>query len=263
LEIGRRHGLEPPPEPLLEKHLETSALMEKKARLDLPQLVPVLPVAERGGFAEVAQSFSPSAAQLEASRCLDCDDVCSLCVTVCPNRANLAYGMPPLHVQWPSFVIRNGQAMAQGSKSYSIDQSVQIINIADFCNECGNCTTFCPTSGAPYKDKPRFWIDREGFDEAKDDAFRMEQSGEGLVLEARLHGSIHRLERRPDLLEYRANDWAARFRPGSWEFIEVETLGLLAEGRVLDFSPCATLIALLNAEPVLPVEACLQEDARP
>ena len=35
----------------------------------------------------------------------------------------------------------------------TINQSYQIVNIADFCNECGNCDTFCPTSGAPYKDK--------------------------------------------------------------------------------------------------------------
>ncbi len=263
LEIGRRHGLEPVPEPLLEKHVATSALMEKKARLDLPQLVPVLPVTERGGFAEVAQTFSPSAAQLEASRCLDCDDVCSLCVTVCPNRANLAYGMSPLRVKWPSLVIRDGKPVAEGSKSFAIDQSVQIINIADFCNECGNCTTFCPTSGAPYKDKPRFWIDREGFEEAKDDAFRMEQMGENLLIEARLYGSTHWLERRADVIEYRTKDWIARFKPDSWEFLGVEALGSLTEGRALDLSPCATLIALLNAESVLPVGAGQPEEVRP
>ena len=263
VEIGRRHGLEPVPEPLLVKHVTTSALMEKKARLDLPQLVPVLPVTERGGFAEVAQTFSPSAAQKEASRCLDCDDVCSLCVTVCPNRANLAYGMAPLKVVWPSFVIRDGQPLAQGNKAFSIEQSVQIINISDFCNECGNCTTFCPTSGAPYKDKPRFWIDREGFEEAKDDAFRLERSAEGLLIEARLHGATHWLERRTDVVEYRTKDWIARFRPDSLELLGIELISSMTEGRVLDFSPCATLLALLNAASVLPVEEGQPEEAQP
>ena len=263
LAIGQRHGLEPVPEPLLEKHVSTSALMEKKGRLDLPQLVPVLPVNERGGFAEVAQTFSPAAAQLEASRCLDCDDVCSLCVTVCPNRANLAYGMAPLRVRWPSLVIRNGAPVPEGTKSFSIDQQVQIINIADFCNECGNCTTFCPTSGAPYKDKPRFWIDREGFDEAKDDRFRMEQSGERLLIEARLHGSTHWLERQTDVIEYRTQAWTARFKRESVEFLDIELHGSLPEGRVLDLSPCATLIALLHAESVLPVDEVLPVETLP
>jgi putative selenate reductase len=44
-----------------------------------------------------------------------------------------------------------------------IKQDVQIINIADFCNECGNCSTFCPTSGAPYITKPRFYLTEESF----------------------------------------------------------------------------------------------------
>jgi putative selenate reductase len=38
------------------------------------------------------------------------------------------------------------------------------LNIGDFCNECGNCTTFCPTSGDPYKIKPRFHLTKESFD---------------------------------------------------------------------------------------------------
>ena len=263
LAIGRLHGLEPVPEPLLEKHVAANAMMEKKARLDLPQLVPVLPITERGGFAEVAQTFSPAAAQLEASRCLDCDDVCSLCVTVCPNRANLAYGMAPLKVKWPSLVVRDGQPVAEGSQTFAIDQAVQIINIADFCNECGNCTTFCPTSGAPYKDKPRFWIDREGFDEAKDDRFRMEQAGDRLLLEARLHGATHWLERQADVIVYRTEAWTARFQRASLDFLGVELLRPLSEGRALDLSPCATLVALLNAESVLPIEEAQPEEARP
>ena len=93
--IARRHGVVISEEPLLEKPATTAQLMEKKARLMAPQTVPVLPVSQRQGFDEVEQTFSPAAAAAEASRCLDCDDLCSLCVTVCPNRANLAYAMEP------------------------------------------------------------------------------------------------------------------------------------------------------------------------
>jgi len=53
-----------------------------------------------------------------------------------------------------------------------ITQEPQIINVRDFCNECGNCDSFCPTSGAPYKTKPRFHLTKESFD-VESAGFRM------------------------------------------------------------------------------------------
>ena len=61
-------------------------------------------------------------------RCLHCDSVCEACVEVCPNRANVAIAVP-VHMQ------------------------AQILHVDYMCNECGNCRTFCPWGGAPYKDK--------------------------------------------------------------------------------------------------------------
>jgi putative selenate reductase len=48
-----------------------------------------------------------------------------------------------------------------------IRQKYQIINIGDYCNECGNCATFCPTSGAPYRDKAKFHLTQESFESAR------------------------------------------------------------------------------------------------
>ena len=39
-----------------------------------------------------------------------------------------------------------------------------MVNIADFCNECGNCETFCSTAGAPYKDKFKMHLNRKSFE---------------------------------------------------------------------------------------------------
>ena len=48
----------------------------------------------------------------------------------------------------------------------------QIATFQDFCNDCGNCDTFCPEDGGPYLEKPRFFgslaawqrqEDRDGF----------------------------------------------------------------------------------------------------
>ncbi len=34
---------------------------------------------------------------------------------------------------------------------------MQIACYSDFCNECGNCDTFCPEYGGPYIKKPTFY----------------------------------------------------------------------------------------------------------
>jgi putative selenate reductase len=251
-EIARRHGIQPVPEPTLAKGVTTRDTMARKSCQVAPQTVPTLPVAARGGFAEVLGSFGPEAAAAEAARCLDCDDVCSLCVTVCPNRANLAYAMTPVKLSLPVLTVRSGRLVAIGSKPFAVDQAVQIVNVADFCNDCGNCTTFCPTSGEPFKDKPRFWIDREGFEETTGDVFRMERSGGTLVLEARLGGERHRLACLDSILEYRSETVLARLDRQSFRLLECEAVGPVQEGATADLSPCATLLALLEAESVLP-----------
>ena len=63
--------------------------------------------------------------------------------------------------------------------------------LTDFCNECGNCATFCPTAGKPYRDKPRLYLDRADFEAQQDNAFMILGSG---VVEARAAGETHRVE---------------------------------------------------------------------
>ncbi len=251
-EIGLRHGVACEAEPLLDKGARPGELLSKKGLRALPMTVPVLPIAERAGFAEVNRPFSLEAAAAEASRCLDCDDLCSLCVTVCPNRANQAYAMVPLTFSLPLLVAREGALVAGAPKIFAVSQSVQIANIGDFCNSCGNCDTFCPTSGAPYKVKPRFWIDPAGWREAEGDAYHFERSDGALTLSARLGGRLHSLERRNGIAEYRSDKVLARFAAEGWELLGCEPTGALAEGETFDLSVCATLISLMHAEPALP-----------
>ena len=63
----------------------------------------------------------------EGKRCLQCHTVCENCVDSCPNRSNVAI------------------AMADGSH--------QIVHVDKMCNECGNCTQFCPYASEPCHDK--------------------------------------------------------------------------------------------------------------
>ena len=77
-----------------------------------------------------------------------------------------------------------------GSQSFIADQQFQIAVLTDFCNECGNCVTACPTSGEPYVDKPRLYLNREEFEAEKDNAFML--FGDGSI-ESRVGGETHRL----------------------------------------------------------------------
>jgi len=115
--------------------------------------IPSIPLSERNSFEMVHSTLTDEQAIAEADRCLYCNDVCNICVTVCPNLANVAVKTNPVEIKIPGI-----------SNSFVIEQSNQIINIGDFCNECGNCTTFCPTNGDPYKTKPRFYLTEESFD---------------------------------------------------------------------------------------------------
>ncbi|HOG64834.1 MAG TPA: putative selenate reductase subunit YgfK [Spirochaetota bacterium] len=119
--------------------------------------------SDRKNFNIVISSLDEKTAREEASRCLYCNDVCNVCVTVCPNRANFSY--EPYSVNWrlSKIVDENGKAVAKEERAFVVAQDVQTANIADFCNECGNCETFCPTAGAPYRDKPRMCLTEESF----------------------------------------------------------------------------------------------------
>ncbi|MFZ4401526.1 MAG: 4Fe-4S dicluster domain-containing protein, partial [Bacteroidales bacterium] len=93
--------------------------------------------------------------------------VCNICVTVCPNFANYAYQIIPQSIHLPKAVATEKGVILEEYKIYEVKQSTQIINIADFCNECGNCETFCPTSGAPFKEKPHFHLSLKSFKDAE------------------------------------------------------------------------------------------------
>lgn len=71
---------------------------------------------------------------------LDCCN-CKLCITVCPNNAFFA---------WPTKPDEDG-----------VSRNFQLAYLADACNACGNCNTWCPEAGDPIELKPRIVLDSE------------------------------------------------------------------------------------------------------
>jgi putative selenate reductase len=113
-------------------------------------------------FDLLEDSMSEQVAQTEAERCLLCDEVCNVCTTVCPNFALQAYAAKPSEYFLEK--VENGKIITD--KKIRITQSQQIIHIADWCNRCGNCNTFCPTKDAPYKVKPHLYLDKTEYKQA-------------------------------------------------------------------------------------------------
>ena len=99
----------------------------------------------------------------EANRCLYCDEVCSVCVYVCPNLANYQYKTTSLQAVVQKVAQADDEITISNLAPIVFEQNTQIITIGDFCNECGNCNTFCPTSGAPYITKSHIFLTSESF----------------------------------------------------------------------------------------------------
>lgn len=103
--------------------------------------------------------------EAEAARCLGCSVLCNKCLEVCPNRANVAIVIEELK------------------------NSFQILHIDGLCNECGNCETFCPWQGAPYKQKSTLFWTEDSFNACTDS---------GIFFPGAIHAGISLLKIRID-----------------------------------------------------------------
>ncbi len=83
---------------------------------------------------------------------------CNLCVTVCPNGAFMKLPSP-------------------AELAEQIGGRWQYIVLAELCNDCGNCLTFCPEDGDPAQVKPRLYLDESRFAGADGQAFQLTANG--------------------------------------------------------------------------------------
>ena len=90
--------------------------------------------------------------QQEGQRCLQCNVVCGKCVDVCPNRANISIAVP------------------------GFKDRFQTLHVDAFCNECGNCASFCPWQGRPYKDKVTIFSSQADFVNSSNAGFLVQGS---------------------------------------------------------------------------------------
>ena len=227
------------PTPALEP-AEYQALVVRRARRDYRVPIRVSELDRREGFEETVLGYSAEEARREAGRCLDCDTICSLCVGVCPNLALMTYEAEPVRAELPVLTVANGAVTANGSAPFVVDQRLQIAVLTDFCNECGNCVTVCPTSGRPYVDKPRLYLDRADFEAQDSNAYML--LGDG-VMEARIDGGTHRISI-DGRIEYTAPGFRAVLDRDTFALLEATPTGA-ADGEVLSLQPAAVMATLL------------------
>jgi len=185
-------------------------LVMRRARREWRVPTQFTPLKIRDNFNETALVYTTEEAQTEASRCVDCDTICSLCVGVCPNIALMTYQTGTFAADLPEYTVSAGELTPSGTTKFRINQPYQIAVLTDFCNECGNCVTACPTSGRPYVDKPRLYLDRTEFEAQTDNAFMISDGGGVATVLGKFSGATHELSIN-GAIEYRSPTVSATF----------------------------------------------------
>ncbi len=123
--------------------------------------------------------------------CINCDK----CLPACPNDANFVYEVEPLAREYESYRVEGGRAVPVSGGRLEVRERHQIATFQDFCNDCGNCDTFCPEDGGPYLEKPRFFGSLAAWRRLTDrDGFCVERRETADVMRGRLRGVEYRLE---------------------------------------------------------------------
>jgi NADPH-dependent glutamate synthase beta subunit-like oxidoreductase len=221
---------------------DLTGLIMERAHREYRVPLTFTPLTVRNNFNETSLTYTIEEAQAEANRCIDCDTICSLCVGVCPNIALMTYKTDAFVAELPALVVNGGTLVETGSTLFSVDQAYQIAVLTDFCNECGNCVTACPTSGKPYEDKPRLYLNQAEFDDQQDNAFMIVRNGDESMISARFAGQTHRLSI-TDAVNYMSPSVTATF-DNSFNLLSSMPGKDSSDGDEVSFEPAAIMFAL-------------------
>ncbi len=164
------------------RSVDYEELMFKKTQRNHGIVPQETPLSDRKNFQLVTSTLTQEEAITESSRCLQCDVLCNVCTTVCPNLAFKSYQIVPVHYHLSKLVIHNNQVHLADDVAFKVDQPYQILHQEEWCNQCGNCTTFCPTSGAPWREKPHVYFSKSA----------LQQNGDGYYFDDEQQ-CLHRL----------------------------------------------------------------------
>jgi putative selenate reductase len=199
------------------KKISLEEFQRKQAYREFGSSLPEIDVDERTGFDLVHPVLDEETAKREAERCLFCEDVCNICIGVCPNFSNVSFEVEPIELPVWEATLNGEDYTIEKIDTFIIKQGNQIFNIGDFCNECGNCDTFCPTSGAPYKTKPHFYLTEESFNSEEIGYYLNNNS-----LKFKTNGSLELLSFMDDFLIYESKDVVVKFNQNDFSVSDIK-----------------------------------------
>lgn len=177
--------------------------------------------------------------------CINCDK----CLPVCPNDANFVYETGPLTAAPHRYRVEALGVVAEPGDAFRVEKAHQIASFQDFCNECGNCDTFCPEDGGPYREKPRFFGSLDAWTRLRPlDGFCVRREADVDAVWARLGGTEYHLEvdRVRDRGLFTDGVVTVEVRHSRREPVQAACHAGAPEGHVLDFAAYLTVALTLD-----------------
>jgi putative selenate reductase len=199
------------------KKLSLSEFQKKQSHRKFGIKLPETDLSERKSFNLVNPVLTDEQAIKEAERCLYCDDICNICIGVCPNFANVAFESDKMRI--PVYTVYNNgeRTKFEATNYFEINQKNQILNVADFCNECGNCVTFCPTNGSPFQTKPRFYLTEDSFNKEEYGYYISENQ-----IKYKNKLEVEYLSLKDDLMIYESDAVVVNFNKNNFDMIDLK-----------------------------------------
>jgi putative selenate reductase len=177
--------------------------------------------------------------------CINCDK----CLPACPNDANFVYETVPVSVIPGLFRVEGGGIVSAEGAPFVVRERHQIASFQDFCNECGNCDTFCPEEGGPYLEKPRLFGSPEAWRRVPSlDGFCVVQEAGRDVMWGRIRGQECRLEvdRSADRAVISDGQLRLEFQHSTRGLLAMALEAGAREGHVFDGAAYLTMATLLD-----------------
>ena len=197
--------------------LSLTEFQKKQAHRKFGIKLPETDLSKRKSFELVNPILTDEQAIKEAERCLYCDDICNICVGVCPNFANVAFESDKMRIPVYKVYNNGSDKKFEVINYFEINQNNQILNVADFCNECGNCVTFCPTNGSPFQTKPRFYLTEDSFNNEEYGYYISEKQ-----IKYKNKSGIEYLSLKDNLMIYESDTVVVNFNKNNFDMIDLK-----------------------------------------
>ncbi|MGB5529079.1 MAG: putative selenate reductase subunit YgfK [Ignavibacteriaceae bacterium] len=197
--------------------LSLTEFQKKQAHRKFGIKLPETDLSKRKSFELVNPILTDEQAIKEAERCLYCDDICNICVGVCPNFANVAFESDKIRIPVYKVYNNGSDKKFEVINYFEINQNNQILNVADFCNECGNCVTFCPTNGSPFQTKPRFYLTEDSFNNEEYGYYISEKQ-----IKYKNKSGIECLSLKDNLMIYESDTVVVNFNKNNFDMIDLK-----------------------------------------